>query len=56
MPTRETKQDRLEEMIQALLDRGFSVNRIKELVEGKYTLEIKHGEPSIYDEKGDILF
>ena len=52
-----SKQERLEEMVESLLDQGFSVKRIKELVEEKYTLEMmKRGRPAIYDKMGDVLF
>ena len=56
MEKKKTKQERLEGMVQALLDHGFSVNQVRELVEEKYTLKMDHREPTIYDKMGDVLF
>ena len=53
---RKTRQQLIEGMVETLLDHGYSVNEIQELVTVPYLLEVKGSCMDISDAKGDIIF
>ncbi len=54
--SRGTKKELIEGMVKILLEHGYSVNEIQELVAVPYLLEVKGSCMDIFDVKGDIVF
>ena len=53
---RKTKHQLIEGMVETLLDHGYSVNEIQELMTVPYLVEVRGSCMEIFDGKGDIIF
>jgi len=54
--TKRTKQELIEGMVLTLLERGYSVNEIQQLMSVPRLLEVENSILTISDAKGDNIF